>query len=154
LLEIVSESGKAVGMLIKMSSPNLTPNEITKLTSLRNEVDGLNVNIEYGKNINQAIAEYELGHHLASALISSRVIIYCLDHISGKNDEDKIKHLVDTGKITGKRTDLKKLLVKASKEARNFYSHDIKVFASNAEALSLLGDSVKIVHLISTLEKH
>jgi hypothetical protein len=96
----------------------------------------------------EGIREYEKGHYLASALISSRVIIYSLDKIPGKTDEEKVKRLRSKGKIEKNRKDLEQQFLKASKKARNFFSHDIKVFASPEEALSLLSDSIRIVKLV------
>lgn len=145
----MTECDKALGVLQKLASLPLTPEVIDKLTSLRQELEKISIDINYEKNLKEAIKEYEQGHYLASALISSRVIIYSLNKIPGKTDEEKLNFLAEKGKIEAGRGDLRKQFIKASKEARNFFSHDIKIFATPEEALSLLSDCVRIVKLVS-----
>jgi hypothetical protein len=55
----------------------------------------------------KAIEESEQTHHLASALIASRVIIYVLEKIPGKSDGEKIDNLFQKGLIPEKREDVR-----------------------------------------------
>lgn len=153
LLRIILECEKALGVLQKMVSPVLTQNDIDKLNHIRRELEKISskINVYFEKNILESIKEYEEGHHLASVLISSRVIRYSLDKVPGEHDDEKVEYLKKEKKIEKSRKDLEQQLIKASRLARNFLSHDIKIFATPEEALSLLSDSFKIVKLVSDL---
>jgi len=106
----------------------------------------------YEKNLNQAINEYEKEDYLASALIAARVIIYILSKIEGKTDEEKIRFLQDRNIIEKDREDVKEFIIKASKKARNFFSHDIKIFADPSDTIGLLGDGVKLLKIWAKLQ--
>ena len=109
--------------------------------------------INYKRNLSEAIDEYEKGDFLASALITSRVIIYALGQIPGESDEEKVKFLREKGIIEKGRKDVHESIIKASRRARNFFSHDIKVFPTPSEALSLLGDAIGILGIVSKVLK-
>ena len=148
LLRVIIECEKALGTLNKMASPALTPDEIDRLGSLRQELEKIS-DITYVRALEEAIGEYEKCHHLASALISSRMIVFSLDKIlPGKSDEERVQHLVQVGKIEKSREDVQRQIIKAGRKARNFLSHDIGIFPKPEEALSLLGDCVTIVKLV------
>jgi predicted translin family RNA/ssDNA-binding protein len=149
--EIEVECDKAIGVLESIATP-LSKDEIDKLTALREELEKLSEvlpDINYGRNLEEAIDEYEKGDFLASALISSRVIIYAVDQIPGKSDEEKVKFLHEKGIIEKGRKDVHESIIKASRRARNFFSHDIKVFPRPSEAHSLLGDAIGILGIVS-----
>ncbi|MGQ9788594.1 MAG: hypothetical protein ACUVQM_04755, partial [Candidatus Hadarchaeaceae archaeon] len=74
--------------------------------------------------MNEEINEYEKGRNLASTLISGRVIVYALDQIEGKSEEEKIKFLQDRGIIQRDRKDMREFIIKAARKARHFLSHD------------------------------
>jgi hypothetical protein len=124
--------------------------ELDKLQSLRKELEAMLSGLEevYLENASQAIDEYEKGDHLASVLIASRVIICGLDTIPGANDDERIRNVQEKGIIDRKREDIQRSIVKASRKARNFFSHDVRVSPSPSDALSLLGDMVQILKLL------
>lgn len=148
LIQMPIECNKALGVLNKLASPALTPDEIDKLNSLRQELEKISIDVNYEKNLEEAIKEHEQGHYLASALISSQVIIYSLDKIPGGTDEEKLEFLKSNKKIGAGRKDEESQFLKASRIARNFFSHRIDTFPSPEEALSLLSDCVRIVKLV------
>ena len=77
------ECAKAIGVLESIATP-LSKEELDKLTSLRKELEKLSgiLDINYERNFLEAINEYEKEDYLASALISSRVIIYALGGVT------------------------------------------------------------------------
>lgn len=155
LREIDIECDKAIGVLESIATP-LSKDELDKLSSLRAELEKLSEvlpDINYGRNLEEAIDEYEKGDFLASALISSRVIIYALGQIPGESDEEKVKFLREKGIIEKGRKDVHESIIKASRRARNFFSHDIKVFPRPSEAHSLLGDAIGILEKVSKVLK-
>ena len=134
----------------------LSKEELDKLTSLRKELEKLSEilpDINYERNLNEAIDEYEKGDFLASALITSRVIIYALGQIPGKSDEEKVKFLREKGIIEKERKDVHESIIKANRKARNFFSHDIRVFPTPSEALSLLSDAIGILGIVAKVLK-
>jgi hypothetical protein len=148
------ECDKAIGVLESIATP-LSKEVLDKLTSLRKELEKLSgiLDINYERNFLEAINEYEKEDYLASALISSRVIIYALEQIPGKPDEVKVKFLQEKGIIEKGRKDVHESIIKASRKARNFFSHDIKVFPTPSEALSLLSDARGILEKVSKFLK-
>ncbi len=153
LRRIAIECDALIGALNVLITP-LSPEEVDRLNQLRSEVKKLSSKLEIGyeKNLNEAINEYEKGHYLASALITGRVIIYILDQVEGGTEEEKIKFLQDHNVIPRGRKDIKEFIMKASRKARHFFAHDIKIFATASDALSLLGDCVKLVEILAKLK--
>jgi len=151
LQSIEIECKKAIGVLESIAIP-LPKEDMDKLSSIREELKELSVklpNVYFEKNIDEAIKEYEQRHFLASALISGRVLTYALDQISGKSIEEKIETLQEQGVIDKERKDLQEAVTKADKKARNFFSHDIRVTPSSSDALSLLGDTLKMLKYVT-----
>jgi len=145
------ECDKAVSVLESIATP-LSKDELDKLTALRKELEKLSdvlPDIYYERNLKEAIDEYEKGDYLASVLISGRVIIYALNQIPGESDKEKVKFLRDNGIVEKERKDIHESIIKASRKARNFFSHDIKVFPTPSEAHSLLGDAIGILKIVS-----
>ncbi|TES83913.1 MAG: hypothetical protein E3J91_00785 [Hadesarchaea archaeon] len=144
----------------EITSPTVDPfikrTEINadKLGKLRSEIASVvtKLDVNYEKNLSEAINEYEKGHYLASALITGRVIIYILAQVEGKTDEEKIKFLQDNKIIKRDRKDVKEFIIKASKKARHFLAHDINIFADPSDALGMLGDSVKLLGIFAKLK--
>ena len=155
LREIDIECDKAIGVLGNIATA-LSKDELDKLSFLREELEKLSEvlpDINYKRNLSEAIDEYEKGDFLASALITSRVIIYALGQIPGESDEEKVKFLREKGIIEKGRKDVHESIIKASRKARNFFSHNIKVFPRPSEAHSLLGDAIGILEIVSKVLK-
>jgi hypothetical protein len=152
LRQICIECDGLVGFLSAMLTP-LSPQDADKLNKLRSEMSDVALKWApaYERNLAEAILEQEKGHSLASALITSRVINNVLDAVKGENIEAKIKYL--NGKNIIQREDEKVFIIKACKKARNVFSHDIKFFAAPSDALSLLGDCIKLLKIISPSEE-
>ncbi len=149
IVQIKSQSVKALGALSSLHK-RLSPQEVDKLNSLRQELEKVSqgiVNDIYPKNMNSAIDEYEGGHYLASALISSRVVRYLLDQIEGDDINQKLTKMRQLGLIGKERTDVEQSIIKANNKSRNFLSHDIRLFAEPSDALALLGDAIRILQI-------
>lgn len=144
------ESHKALGALAAFHKP-LSQQELDKLTALRRELEKAEKALPddaYGKNIARAIEEYEAGHFLASALISSRVIVYILQSVEGKDVDEKVRSLVKSGTFAAGRDDVRQSIIKASNKSRNFLSHDIRISAEPSDSLALLGDAIKLLSVV------
>jgi len=151
LTQICIECDMAIGILSASILP-ISSEDMDKLGKLRKELSevGASLDINYEKNLSEAILEQEKGHFLASALITARVINYTLDQIEGRNIDEKIKNLRDKGiikKVEKEKTDEEEFIIKANKKARNIFSHDIKIFANPSESLSMLGDCVRLLRM-------
>jgi hypothetical protein len=151
LRQMSIECEDVVGVLKSLVTP-ISPRDVDRLDQLRREIEDVTIDINYMRNLGEAIKEYENGHFLASTLITSRVIVYTLDQIEGGTDEEKIKFLQGKNVIPNDRKDVKEFIIKAGKKARNFFSHDMRIFAEPSDALGLLGDSVKLLGILSKLQ--
>ena len=153
LRQLILECDKVIGLL-KSIQTSLSTEEIDKMNHIRTEISKIceDLDINFEKNLNMAVTESENGHFLASAIITSRIVEYVLDKIEGKNIEDKIDFLVSKGLIDKDRKDVKEAVIKASKLSRNFFSHRIDTFVESSEALTLLGDCVKILRIYKGLK--
>jgi len=151
LHRISIECDNVIGFLNASINP-LSPEDVDKLNKLRLELAELTteLDINYEKNLNEAITEQEKGHFLASALITGRVVSYILDRIEGKDIEGKLKFLQDKNIIAKDREgeEVKAFIMKASKKARNVFSHTIETFANASDSLSLLGDCIRMLRTL------
>lgn len=150
LLEIICQCEKIIGALKKSEVP-IPLGDIETLDSLRKELEEISdktKDINYCRNLEESVKEYENGHYLASTLISSRVIDFLLSQVSGNTTEEKISSLIKDGLLEKGRRDVKESIIKSSKLARNFVSHDIGIFPSPSESLSLLSDSITLLKLL------
>jgi|GEM_PF-2596576 len=141
---------------------------LENLKRLRTEVKVLADSLPHDKqflieNINKAIAEYEQGHDLASALIAARVIMYVYEKIPIENGSDqrdsdptnlKVNTLIKRKIIDKNRKDEVSSFVKASKQARNILSHNAEVFPSLEESLSLIISTVTFCKYYKALSKY
>jgi hypothetical protein len=147
--------------------PKIPQESLEKLPQLWSEVEELKKKIPEGKeflvrNIREALREYEQGHFLASALISSRVITYVFEKIPlpkeaqmlknqmRKEDqrvrpsvaELKVRTLIERGIVDGGRREEQESFLKFSKEARNILSHQAHIFPDATEALMLITSAI------------
>jgi hypothetical protein len=156
LHQMCIECDRVIGFLNALIVP-LSPQDADRLNKLRTELMEVTseLDIAYEKNVSEAINEEEKGHCLASALITSRVINHVLDQIKGERVEDKVDFLREQNIIPkGKEgEDDKAFVLKASKKARNVFSHDIAVFANPSDSIGLLGDCVKLLRILAQLKK-
>jgi hypothetical protein len=146
-----------------LMKPNIPPAAIDRLNQLMAEVEKIEKDlpaeeIYLADNIKMAIVEYEQGHFLASALIASRIIVYVYENIPSEEAqkdrfEQKLQTLIKKGVIDKDRKDEQKLFLRAAVHARNYLSHDIKIFPQVEEALSLISSAVTFCKYFITLRK-
>lgn len=142
--------------IISFLSPEileLSVEEMDKLDHIRKEIlavsDNLDINFE--KNLEISLKQAEKGNFLGSTLITARVVEYILQKIDGKTIEDKIKFLISKNIIENDREDIRHAIIKASRKSRNFFTHRIDTFAGSSDALSILGDCIKLLEIYKKL---
>jgi hypothetical protein len=155
LHRIVIECDGLIGLLNAYVTP-MSAEDADRLNKLRSEISSITatLDINYEKNFVEAINECEKGHYLASALITARVINYALDQINGRTIEEKVKFLQNQNIIEKSekgRTEEEEFVIKASKKARNIFSHNIKIFASPSDSLGMLGDCARLLKILGKL---
>lgn len=148
LYALLPQINKGIDGLKSKISP-LSGKEIFKLKPLKEELQKLLSDMpnEYAKNVNKAIKECENGYFLGSVLISSRIIVSVFDRISGKNIQEKIKILKESGFVKAKGEIPSEYILKADKKARNYISHNLGAFPDCGEALELLGICSRLLKL-------
>jgi len=135
--------------------PLAEPEVLDRLSSLRRELDELEergLDLDVAKTLREAVDEAEQGHHLASAMISSRVVCYLMDKIPGKDDDEKVKHLVERGIVPRDRKDIRKQMITSMRLSRNLLSHRVDLFPSSGEMLVLLGGAFNLDRLTFSLK--
>jgi hypothetical protein len=155
MLTIIVNCDKVIGFLERLEKP-ISLSDVQKLDSLKEQLNSISneiKNIDYIRNLNSAILESENGHHLASALIASRVIVHMLDQIKGESIEEKVNFLKEKGIIKSNRKDTEQSIIKSAKLARNVFSHNIEIFPTPAESLSLLSDAITLLEKLSGVLK-
>ncbi|MCD6371862.1 MAG: hypothetical protein J7L39_04060, partial [Candidatus Aenigmarchaeota archaeon] len=156
--KIIRRLEDAYYSLSLLLEPQLSENEKQRINSLRNELEEMEEG-EYEfnliQNLKEALKEAESNHYLASSMISARVILYCIEQIKGKNDEDKVNELTTLGIIPKdeKSKETSKWFLKAVKSARHAISHKISLFPLPSDMFSILGDTFKIVKLFYLYKK-
>jgi len=152
LRKVIIGCETAIGSIESMISP-IPESDLNKLASLRKELKDTSSRLSdpnYETNCTMALEECEKGHFLAPALISGRVIIYALTQLPGGPTEEKIKLLTEEGRIEKTKDNVyESFILKADRKARNFFSHDIKVFPTASEAISLIGDATGILKFLA-----
>ena len=144
--------------------PNIPPASIDRLNQLMAEVEKIEKDLPaeeifLADNIRMAIEEYERGHLLASALIASRIIVYVYENIPSEEAQkdrfqQKLQILIKKGAIDRDRKDEQELFLKAVVRARNYLSHNAKIFPQVEEALSLISAAVTFCkYFITLIEK-
>lgn len=120
-----------------------------------------NFGIEYHVNMLSAIEEFESGHWLSSVLIVGRVTTNLFESIplvykSDENEEIiqvKIQYLLDQGALPkNDRGTTKQMLLRTEKTIRNLFSHQLDYRADAAEAMSILGNTIQIMKIVSKIK--
>ena len=130
----------------------LSETTLDKLDSLSEELDNLKEKLseESYNNLKEATDSFEKGCFLGSSLISGRVIRSCLDKINGKDINEKIDSLKEIALIQEKGG--KDSIFKSNHFGRNLTSHDLNIMPTSSEAISYLGDAIKIAKIIFEYE--
>jgi hypothetical protein len=134
-------------------SSEISEENVDRLSSIIKELNSIKSDIDatHFQNIGEARNEFEKGAFLGASLICGKVVSSCIDQISGKDINDKIASLKDAGLVREK--DGRDFLLKANHFARNLTSHDITIFPTSSEAISYLGDAIKIARIYSDFKK-
>ena len=157
LRRMITRCDMVTGMIRESITP-ISSEDADTLKSLREQLRKISLStglpeMEYfDKNIEEAMREYERGSFLASALITSRIVVYLLDQLEGGTDLEKVNLLIERGIIPRKRKDVVASMLKACRKARNYFSHDIKVFPQASDSISLLGDCIGLFHYFVQLK--
>jgi uncharacterized protein YutE (UPF0331/DUF86 family) len=150
-----------------LMKPKIPAESLDRLNQLRVEVEKIESDLQEERrflvvNIGKAIQEYEQGHFLASALISSRVITYVFEQIPTYEGEQrssdlaklKVETLVRRGIIDEDRKDEQESFLRASKQARNLLSHKAYIFPEIEEALALIASAITFCKYFIRLTEH
>jgi hypothetical protein len=150
--ELIVDCDKIITVLHEKQSP-LTHKEMDKLNHIRKEITSIceSIDINFEKNLDKSVELSECGQFLGSALITSRVVAYIIDKISGKNIDEKIKTLIDSSVLKKDDDKTKEQIIKASKKSRNYLTHRIDTFAEPSDAMSLLGDCITLLKIYEKL---
>ncbi len=156
---IKSQCDKALGLLKSEKSDILTKKQKDQLNLIRKEIKIIELASKYTKNLDFGIKHLENGSFLASALILSRLIVYCIDNIpkdeSDVGDEKilpRINFLISKGIIDKEHQDEKQRILKYVNTARNYLVHDVSKFPEFSDCATLLGDCVNILKIFKQVE--
>lgn len=147
-----------IGGLESMLKHRLSKQEQKELEELRKDIDEIE---ETGvrSHLLQAVDEYTSGHFLATVLIAGKVVIFTLEQmkkvLGADNEREAAEKLTERLRLDKNKEDGKRIIesiLKASRHARNFFTHDISAVPSASEALSLLSDAVNIAKWYSKLK--
>lgn len=122
---------------------------LNKLDSLIEELKGMEKSIAQNiySHLVLATESFEKGCFLGSSLISGKILITSLNMIDGKDINDRIEELKKYNLVREK--DGEDSLIKANHYGRNLTTHDLKIVPSSSEAISYLGEAIKIAKLVS-----
>jgi len=124
----------------------LTPDEVDKLNSLRNELNSIKA-LDPGIHLHleNALMEYENRHYLSVTILSGKVIVYVLEQIRGKSYEEKLKELKSRNILPEY---LEVDFLNAAKRARNYYTHNIDTSPAASDALDMLARSFQFANML------
>ncbi|MGC9445070.1 MAG: hypothetical protein ACP5E9_09135 [Candidatus Methanospirareceae archaeon] len=159
LRDIEAECDKGIEALQSLP-PARSVAELEQVALIKNQLADLSgslsdINCEF--HLMEALNEYERGSYLASALLSSRVLLYAVDLFCGESAVDPEQSTdVDAKMERGENltTDMCEFLRRAGAKAKVFFSTDITIFPSSSDALSLLSDAIELLSLLSTPSEH
>ena len=152
LLHLIFGSAKILSFLREgVALPEQT---INKLSSINKELEEIKEELPYNvyTNLKESKDEFERGGFLGSSLVSGKTIRVCLDKITGKDINQKIENLKKLDLVRDK--DGVDSLIKANHYGRNLTSHDLDIFPTSSEAISYLGEAIKIAKLSANFEKN
>src|SRR3989344_3436868 len=138
---------------------SILKNTATSTKDIKNKYDDLRKEIKelekelpsiVIRDLYEAFEEFELNKSLGAVLICGRLIVFHLDKIKG-NINEKVNELKNKGLLVEKGSS--EFIFKADKGVRELFSHDLNYFPSPSETISLLGDTVKIVKIITSYQR-
>lgn len=130
---------------------------LNKLTSLRGELEELNLDPDLMRNLEETIDESEHAHHLACAMMAGRVVQYLIAKAPGINVEEKARRVVELmiekrmvlGDEKAKEAELRQML-RIEKTSRDMVSHNIHYWPRAEDAIMLLGGAIKLARLLGS----
>jgi len=155
LRDIEAECDKGIEALRSLPAAR-SEAELEQLARIKNqlvELSGAQSDVYGELHLTEALNEYERGSYLASALLSSRVLLYAVDLFCGDAEADPEQSTdVDAEMQRGENqtTDVCAFLRSAGTKAKVFFSIDLTVLPSSSDALSLLSDAIKLLSLLSS----
>jgi len=134
-------------------SSKISDENVDRLSSITKELNSIKKDIDttHFQNISEAKNEFEKGAFLGASLICGKIVRNCIDQIVGKDINDKITSLKQNNLIGEK--DGRDFILKTNHFSRNLTSHDLTIFPTSSEAVSYLGDSIKIARIYSDFKK-
>jgi len=154
ILKSIAAASRALAeALDQYLGPSLSSEERDKLASLRAQIEELrDFELNLYKHLMYAIDEYEEGHYLSSSLVAGKVVQYIYEQLCKKLDASKVrddkggcsvelvaKQMAEVLGLKGKDRDKHlRELIKTSRLARNYFTHDINAIPEPQEALRLL----------------
>jgi len=151
---IREEISIAIDILEEISQPSLSSVEKDTINQLKDELselEALQLNPIIAKNLLESVNEIESKHFTACGLISSRIILYIIEKIQGKDFDSKIENLKELEIIdkSEKAKETQKFFLDASKSARDAMVHKIDYLPSSSEAINILSSAFRISRLFT-----
>lgn len=158
LRDIEAECDKGIEALQSLPAAR-SEAELEQLATIKNQLvdlSGTLSDINYEFHLMEALNEYERGSYLASALLSSRVLLYAIDHFCADSEGDpELATDADAVALNGENlTDVCESLRSAGAKAKVFFSTDLTIFPLSSDALSLLSDAIELLSLLSNPSEH
>jgi len=164
LIPLITECEKIIKLLEEEEKPKeITPQIKTKLGALREQLEDLQIlDLGITKNIEISIEMFEKGNILCSALFASRVISYTLDQFKidkelieeNENKNSKKSYIelisidcINKGIIEKNEKKYQSSFLSNIKLARNLLTHELLFFPNEADSLSILSNSIKLLDL-------
>jgi hypothetical protein len=151
LRDIEAECDKGIEALRSLPAAR-SEAELEQLATIKNQLvdlSGALSDINGELHLTEALNEYERGSYLASALLSSRVLLYAVDHFCADSEADP-EQSTDVEKLSYENlTNVCESLRSAGAKAKVFFSTDLTIFPSSSDALSLLSDAIELLSLLS-----
>jgi hypothetical protein len=149
-LEVIRNNCKFAINVISSEISNLPVEESDKLNQLRDQIESVRGDEpDLYTHLNTSIEEFENKHNLSASLAAGKVISYGLDQLEGADDVTKARNLVTKRLI---KPELEREFVKASRNARAIFSHDIHELPEPSESLNLITSAITISLILGKIK--
>jgi hypothetical protein len=153
LRDIEAECDKGIEALRSLPAAR-SEAELERLAIIKNQLvdlSGALSDFNCELHLTEALNEYERGSYLASALLSSRVLLYAVDHFCADSEGDpELATEADAAELSSENpTNVCESLRSAGAKAKVFFSTDLTIFPSSSDALSLLSDAIELLSLLN-----
>jgi len=150
LMNLSLKCNKILSIIKNLSTP--TRENKKNFEDLKEEINEMKKDISKNvlRDLYEVIGDLELNRRLGAVLICGRIIIFHLNSVPGDINE-KIKKIKETEILETKGSS--EWVIKANQKSRGLFSHDLNYFPTPSEAISILGDTVKIVKIVTHYHK-